>query len=76
MLKDAGRDVAGNSVADLQTGTVHEVDIRSHFEATGVVRLDNAFTADDAAAMRNAVWRHAESPHARLRIGRVLIVPG
>lgn len=45
---------------DPPTGTVQEVDIRSRFEATGVVRLDSAFTADQAAAMRNAMWQHAE----------------
>src|SRR5437016_10099097 len=36
------------------------VDIRSRFEATGVVRLHSAFTADQAAAMRNAMWQQAE----------------
>jgi hypothetical protein len=36
------------------------VDIRSRFEATGIVRLCGAFTADQAAAMRNAMWHHAE----------------
>jgi len=36
------------------------VDVRSRFEATGVVRLRSAFTADQAAAMRNAIWQHAE----------------
>ncbi|WP_426514046.1 hypothetical protein ACPPVO_27540 [Dactylosporangium sp. McL0621] len=36
------------------------VDIRSGFESTGVVRLHRAFTADQAAAMRNALWQHAE----------------
>jgi hypothetical protein len=36
------------------------VDIRSRFEATGVVRLQGAFAAEQAAAMREAVWRHAE----------------
>lgn len=36
------------------------VDIRSHFEATGVVRLQGAFAAEHAAAMREKVWRHAE----------------
>src|SRR5215469_6549742 len=35
------------------------VDIRSRFEATGVVRLQGAFAAEQAAAMRGAVWRHA-----------------
>ena len=39
---------------------MQEVDIRSRFEATGVVRLDRAFTADQATAMRNAMWQHAE----------------
>jgi hypothetical protein len=33
------------------------VDIRSRFEATGVVRLQGAFAAEQAAAMREAVWR-------------------
>ena len=36
------------------------VDIRSRFEATGVVRLQGAFAAEQAAAMQEAVWRHAE----------------
>jgi hypothetical protein len=35
------------------------LEIRSRFEATGVVRLVGAFTADQAAAMRNAMWQHA-----------------
>jgi Phytanoyl-CoA dioxygenase (PhyH) len=35
------------------------VDIRSSFEATGVVRLPGAFGAEQAAAMREAVWQHA-----------------
>jgi hypothetical protein len=35
-------------------------DIRSRFEATGVVRLQGAFAPEQAAAMREAVWRHAE----------------
>jgi hypothetical protein len=39
---------------------VREDDIRSRFEASGVVRLEGAFGADQAAAMREAVWRHAE----------------
>jgi Phytanoyl-CoA dioxygenase (PhyH) len=43
-----------------QTGTVHAVDIRSRFEASGVVGLHGAFTAEHAAAMRDAIWRHAE----------------
>src|SRR5271169_6026574 len=38
------------------------VDIRSSFEATGVVRLQGAFAAEHAAAMQEAVWRHAEQP--------------
>jgi hypothetical protein len=33
--------------------------IRSRFEATGVVRLQGAFAAEQAAAMQEAVWRHA-----------------
>ena len=44
------------------------VDIRSRFEATGVVRLRGAFAAEQAAAMREAVWRHAER-QAGLRPG-------
>jgi len=36
------------------------VDIRTRFEATGVVRLPGAFTADQAGAMRDAMWQHAE----------------
>jgi hypothetical protein len=36
------------------------VDIRSGFEANGVVRFQGAFSAQQAAAMREAVWRHAE----------------
>jgi hypothetical protein len=44
------------------------VDIRSRFEATGVVRLQGAFAAEQAAAMREAVWRHAER-QAGLRPG-------
>jgi len=44
------------------------VDIRSRFEATGVVRLQGAFAAEPAAAMRGAVWRHAER-QAGLRPG-------
>jgi Phytanoyl-CoA dioxygenase (PhyH) len=39
---------------------MQKVDIRSCFEATGVVRLPSAFTADQAAAMRQAIWQHAE----------------
>lgn len=35
-------------------------DIRQAFEATGVVRLEAAFTSDEASAMREAVWNHAE----------------
>lgn len=33
---------------------------RRSFEATGVVRLDGAFTAEAAAAMRAAVWEYVE----------------
>ena len=36
------------------------VDIRSRFEATGVVRIQGAFTPEQAAAMQEAVWGHAE----------------
>jgi len=36
------------------------VDIRKRFETSGVVRLGGAFTADQAAAMRYAMWQHAE----------------
>ncbi len=42
--------------------------IRSRFEATGVVRLHAAFAAEQAAAMREAVWRHAQR-QAGLRPG-------
>jgi hypothetical protein len=42
--------------------------IRSRFEAAGVVRLQGAFAADEAAAMAEAVWRHAGS-QAGLRPG-------
>ena len=34
--------------------------IRTAFEATGVVRLDGAFTEDQAGRMREAVWGYAE----------------
>jgi Phytanoyl-CoA dioxygenase (PhyH) len=44
------------------------VDIRSRFEATGVVRLRGAFAAEQAAAMQEALWRHAER-QAGLRPG-------
>jgi len=37
-----------------------KIDVRSCFGATGVVRLDRAFTADQATAMRDAIWQHAE----------------
>jgi hypothetical protein len=40
---------------------MHTAGIRSRFEATGVVRLQGAFAAEQAAAMREAVWRHAEN---------------
>lgn len=39
---------------------MHLADIQSRFQATGVVRLQGAFAARQAAAMRDAVWRHAE----------------
>src|ERR1700690_2074141 len=35
-------------------------DIRSRFEATGAVFLREAFSAGQAAAMREAVWHRAE----------------
>lgn len=35
-------------------------DIAAEFETTGVVRLDGAFSADQAGVMRDAVWRYAE----------------
>jgi hypothetical protein len=38
---------------------MHATGIRSRFEADGVVRLQGAFTAEQAAGMREAVWRHA-----------------
>jgi Phytanoyl-CoA dioxygenase (PhyH) len=41
-------------------GAMETVDIRSRFEASGVVRLQSAFAADQVAVMREAVWRHAE----------------
>ena len=44
------------------------VDIRSRFEATGVVRLQGAFAAEQAAGMQEAVWRYAER-QAGLRPG-------
>jgi hypothetical protein len=50
----------GATQRDPQTGTMHTVDIRSSFETAGVVRLDGAFTADQAAAMRDAIRNHAE----------------
>ena len=43
-------------------------DIRSRFEATGVIFLRGAFAAEQAAAMREAVWRCAEH-QAGLRPG-------
>lgn len=43
-------------------------DIRSRFEATGVVFLRGAFAAEQAAAMRDAVWRRA-GDQAGLRPG-------
>jgi hypothetical protein len=53
---------------DPETRIVHESEIRSGFEATGVVRLDGAFTGEQAAAMRDAIWQHAEG-QAGLRPG-------
>ena len=44
------------------------VDIRPRFEATGVVRLQGAFAAEQAAAIQEAVWRHADR-QAGLRPG-------
>ncbi len=44
------------------------VDIRSRFEAIGVVRLQGAFAAEHAAAIQEKVWRHAER-RAGLRRG-------
>jgi hypothetical protein len=52
----------------LQPRAMRTVDIRSRFEATGVVRLQGAFAAEQAAAMQDAVWRHAEH-QAGLRPG-------
>jgi hypothetical protein len=37
-----------------------DAEMGSRFETTGVVRLPGAFTAEQAAAMREALWRHAE----------------
>jgi hypothetical protein len=51
-----------------QTEAMQTVDARSRFEATGVLRLQGAFSADQAAAMREAVWQHAER-QAGLRPG-------
>jgi hypothetical protein len=36
-------------------------DLRSRFEADGFVRLDAAFSPEDAAFLRDMVWRHVES---------------
>jgi Phytanoyl-CoA dioxygenase (PhyH) len=47
---------------------VQKVDIRSRFEAIGVVHLQGAFAVEQAAAMREAGWRHAER-QAGLRPG-------
>jgi hypothetical protein len=43
-------------------------DIRSRFEATGVVCLQGAFSAQQAAGMRELVWRQVER-QAGLRPG-------
>src|SRR5689334_7556939 len=45
---------------NLQTDAMRPVDIRSRFEETGVIRLPGAFATDQAAAMRSAIWQHAE----------------
>ncbi|MEQ7128478.1 phytanoyl-CoA dioxygenase family protein [Actinopolymorpha sp. B11F2] len=34
-------------------------EIRHRFEETGVIRMDAAFTPDEAAAMRDVIWRYA-----------------
>jgi Phytanoyl-CoA dioxygenase (PhyH) len=39
---------------------MHAAGIRSDFEATGVVRVNGAFSAEQAAVMREALWDHAE----------------
>jgi hypothetical protein len=39
---------------------VWTVDQQREFEATGIVRLRNAFSRDQASAMANAVWRFVE----------------
>jgi hypothetical protein len=39
---------------------VRALDIRPRFEATGVIRLAGAFTADQAAALRSKIWQHVE----------------
>jgi hypothetical protein len=39
---------------------MRQADVRSRFEATGVVPIPSAFTAGQAAAMRDAIWQHAE----------------
>lgn len=50
------------------------VEVREQFEATGLVRLDAAFTPDEAAAMRSAAWRYAEQK-AGLRIDDAITWP-
>jgi len=52
----------------LQAVATQTADIRSRFEASGVVGLRGAFAAEQAAATREAVWRHAER-QARFRPG-------
>jgi hypothetical protein len=42
-------------------------DERTRFDETGVLRLDGAFTTDEAGAMRGAVWHHAERRTAARR---------
>jgi Phytanoyl-CoA dioxygenase (PhyH) len=50
------------------TEVVDSADVRRLFDQSGVVRLDGAFSADEAAAMRDAVWGYAERK-AGLRAG-------
>jgi hypothetical protein len=47
---------------------VDAAEVRQQFDATGVVRLDAAFTPEEAAAMRSVAWRYAERKAAGLRI--------
>jgi hypothetical protein len=34
-------------------------EIRHRFEETGVIRMDAAFSPDEAVAMRDVIWRYA-----------------